>query len=204
MRTGLRVMSPSAARPTSLPVENLPSLPELAPVPEWSPPSYLPGGPPPGGFSGFSGLGGPAARRVRRVRGVRRARRDRRVRRDRRLRRGPAARLPCTMLTAQAVPVAPRSAIAATRPGRAGRRRDRGGRRVPVLLLALAFVLTAGIGITLGSWLGFPGQADSGQQPGVGSAASGSGRAVGGGGAHGRRRRGAHASRPAGDPGQDP
>ena len=48
-----------------------------------------------------------------------------------------------------------------------------------MLLLALAFVLTAGIGITLGSWLGFPGQADSGQQPGVGSAAaSGSGSAA--------------------------
>ena len=42
-------------------------------------------------------------------------------------------------------------------------------RRVPVLLLALAFALTAGIGITLGSWLGFPGRADSGQQPGAGS-----------------------------------
>ena len=55
---------------------------------------------------------------------------------------------------------------------RAADRGDRGDRRVPVLLLALAFVLTAGIGITLGSWLGFPGQADSGQQPGAGSAAA--------------------------------
>jgi hypothetical protein len=44
-----------------------------------------------------------------------------------------------------------------------------------VLLLALAFVLTAGIGITLGSWLGFPGKAESGQQPGSGPAAAGSG-----------------------------
>ena len=31
-------MTPSIARPTSLPHENLPALPELAPVPEWSPP----------------------------------------------------------------------------------------------------------------------------------------------------------------------
>jgi len=56
---------------------------------------------------------------------------------------------------------------AASRPAR-----GRDDRRLPVLLLALAFVLTAGIGITLGSWLGFPGKADSGQQPGVGSAAA--------------------------------
>jgi len=48
-----------------------------------------------------------------------------------------------------------------------------------VLLLALAFVLTAGIGITLGSWLGFPGKADSGQQPGVGSSAAAAGSASG-------------------------
>ena len=41
-----------------------------------------------------------------------------------------------------------------------------------MLLLALAFVLTAGIGITLGSWLGFPDRADSGQQPGLGSPAA--------------------------------
>src|ERR1700722_3644061 len=57
VRTGLRVMS-TVARPGSLPQENLPSLPELAPVPEWSPP-YRPSGPPPGGFSGLGGPGGP-------------------------------------------------------------------------------------------------------------------------------------------------
>ena len=71
-----------------------------------------------------------------------------------------------------------------------------------MLLLALAFVLTAGIGITLGSWLGFPGQADSGQQPGVGSpAATGCGR---GGSAHAGDRRGAHASHAARDTAEDP
>src|SRR3984957_7288502 len=57
VRTGLRVMS-TVARPGSLPQQNLPSLPELAPVPEWSPP-YRPSGPPPGGFSGLGGPGGP-------------------------------------------------------------------------------------------------------------------------------------------------
>jgi serine/threonine protein kinase len=58
----------------------------------------------------------------------------------------------------------------------------RGDRRIPVLLLALAFVLTAGLGITLGSWLGFPDRAVSGQQPGPGlpaAAAVGSAAAVG-------------------------
>jgi serine/threonine protein kinase len=153
VRTGLRVMTTSVARPSSLPRENLPSLPELAPVPEWSPP-YLPSGPPPGGFSGLGepgepgqptdpGRGGPAtAHDADRPAGLGGAG-------DR---GGPAAS--------------------------GGPARDRGSRRVPVLLLALAFVLTAGIGITLGSWLGFPGQADSGRQPGLGSVASGSGSAA--------------------------
>jgi serine/threonine protein kinase len=108
VRTGLRVMTPSIARPTSLPHENLPALPELGPVPEWSPP-YPSSAPDTAG-----GADGPDGR--------------------------PA--------------------------------RPRGDRRIPVLLLALAFVLTAGIGITLGAWLGFPDRADSGQQPGPGSPAA--------------------------------
>ena len=160
VRTGLRVMSTSTARPTSLPLDNLPSLPELAPVPEWSPP-HLPSGPPPGDFSGLGGLGGPG---------------------------GPGgAGTGRTGGTGGSATV--HDADRPGGPGGSGDRgdratsgrvaRDRGGRRVPVLLLALAFVLTAGIGITLGSWLGFPGKADSGQQPGVGSAAaSGSGSAA--------------------------
>ena len=71
-----------------------------------------------------------------------------------------------------------------------------------MLLLALAFVLTAGIGITLGSWLGFPGQADSGQQPGAGSSAA-DGIGVGR-GAHAGDRRGAHASDAARNTAEDP
>jgi serine/threonine protein kinase len=129
VRTGLRVMTPSIARLTSLPRENRPARPELAPAPEWSPP-YLSDAPDtaaggPGGLdtdgddtdgdaaadTDGDGDGGPGGR--------------------------PA--------------------------------RQRGDRRIPVLLLALAFVLTAGIGITLGSWLGFPDRADSGQQPGSAS-----------------------------------
>jgi serine/threonine protein kinase len=156
VRTGLRVMSPSVARPSSLPQENLPSLPELAPVPEWSPP-YLPSGPPPGGFPGASGASG--------VSGV--------------------SGLGGSGLGGSGGPATVHDAGRPGGPGDSGDRGDRpasgraardgGGRRVPVLLLALAFVLTAGIGITLGSWLGFPGKADSGQQPGAGSAAAGSG-----------------------------
>ena len=82
VRTGLRVMSPSVARPTSLPVENLPSLPELAPVPEWSPP-YLPSGPPPGGFPASPASADRAAPAGRASAGPA-VRRDRRLRRDRR------------------------------------------------------------------------------------------------------------------------
>ncbi|HEX4290630.1 MAG TPA: serine/threonine-protein kinase, partial [Trebonia sp.] len=55
VRTGLRVMSASVAPPASLPRENLPSLPELTPVPEWSTP-YLPSGLP----GGVARLDGPA------------------------------------------------------------------------------------------------------------------------------------------------
>ena len=40
--------------------------------------------------------------------------------------------------------------------------RDRGVLRLPLLLLAVAFVVTAGIGITLGAWLGFPAGAGAG------------------------------------------
>ncbi len=54
VQTGLRVMSTSIARPTSLPHDNLPVLPKLAPVPEWSPP-YLPSAPPPNGFPARGG-----------------------------------------------------------------------------------------------------------------------------------------------------
>ena len=72
-----------------------------------------------------------------------------------------------------------------------------------MLLLALAFVLTAGIGITLGSWLGFPGQAESGQQAGAGSAADGIGSGRGR-RAHAGDRRGAHASDAARDTAEDP
>ena len=78
--------------------------------------------------------------------------------------RRPAPTAP-TAPTAQATRMAAAASAAPTRP-----------RRVPVLLLALAFVLTAGIGITLGSWLGFPGRADSGQQPGAGLRPAASGR----------------------------
>ena len=46
-----------------------------------------------------------------------------------------------------------------------------------MLVLALAFALTAGIGITLGSWLGFPGKAASGQRPGASSPAAPAGSA---------------------------
>jgi serine/threonine-protein kinase len=149
VRTGLRVMSASGARPTSLPHANLPSLPELAPVPEWTPP-YRPSAPATGGFPGLGGAAGL----------------------DSEGDSGDAAGLD-----------GPGGLGGPDDPGdfgdhedRGGRApaagrgsRDRGGRRFPVLLLALAFVLTAGIGITLGSWLGFPGKADSGQQPGTGS-----------------------------------
>ncbi len=44
VHTGLRVMTTSMARPTSLPHDNLPARPALAPVPEWSPP-FLSGPP---------------------------------------------------------------------------------------------------------------------------------------------------------------
>jgi serine/threonine protein kinase len=135
VRTGLRVMTTNVARPTSLPQDNLPSLPELAPVPEWSP-RYLPAGPPPGGFPGVGGPGGPATAHDADRSGGLGGSGDR---------GGPATS------------------------GRVAR--DRGNRKVPVLLLALAFALTAGIGITLGSWLGFPGPAASGRPPGAGSAA---------------------------------
>src|ERR1700733_5797239 len=57
VHTGLRVMTTSIARPTSLPHDNLPARPALAPVPEWSPP-YLFVGAPPGGFTGLGGPGG--------------------------------------------------------------------------------------------------------------------------------------------------
>jgi serine/threonine protein kinase len=147
VRTGLRVMTPSIARPTSLPRENLPALPELAPVPEWSPP-YLPSGPPPGSLPGPDGPGGPVSADD---------------------------------------PDRPDGPVGSGDRGDHGDHEDHGGwatsgraardrrdRRLPVLLLALAFVLTAGIGITLGSWLGFPGKADSGQRPGAGSTAVGS------------------------------
>jgi hypothetical protein len=52
------------------------------------------------------------------------------------------------------------------------RRRDRRDLRLPLLLLAVVFVVTAGIGVTLGAWLGFPGRAGSGQQPGAGPSAT--------------------------------
>jgi serine/threonine protein kinase len=150
VHTGLRVMTPTIARPTSLPHDNLPARPALAPVPEWSPP-YLSGGLPPDSFAGLGGPGRP---------------------------------------TSADDPGGPHDPAGSgvhgdhsDNGGRATARRparDRGERRLPVLLLALAFALTAGIGITLGSWLGFPGQAASGQRPGAGSsaaAAAGSGSA---------------------------
>ncbi len=144
VHTGLRVMTPSIARPTSLPQDNLPAWPALAPVPEWSPP-YLPGGLPPGGSPGLGGPGRP------------------------------------TSADDPGGPDDPAgSGDNSDNSGRAtaGRpARDRGERRLPVLLLALAFALTAGIGITLGSWLGFPGQAASGQRPGAGSPAAAAGSA---------------------------
>ena len=51
-------------------------------------------------------------------------------------------------------------------------KRNRRELRLPVFLLALVFAVTAGIGITLGAWLGFPGRTASGQQPGAGSTAN--------------------------------
>jgi len=148
VHTGLRVMTASVARPTSLPHDNLPALPELAPLPEWSPP-YLPGGRLPVGSPGH---GGPATP----------------TRPDR--------------------PDGPDGPAGPDRPvgfgdhgGRATGGRptgDRGDRRrLPALLLALAFALTAGIGITLGSWLGFPGKTASGRQAGVGMSMAATGSA---------------------------
>ncbi len=68
--------------------------------------------------------------------------------------------------------------------------RDRGGRGVPVLLLALAFVLTAGIGITLGSVARLSRQGRL--RPAAGRRLGGGlGVGVGRGGAHRRHRRGA-------------
>jgi Protein kinase domain len=151
VQTGLRVMTTGVARPTALPYDSLPGLPALAPVPEWSPP-YLPSGPPPGGFPVLGGPGGPTGAG------------------DADGPDGPVG----------AGGLAGSGGVAGSgdhddHGGPAASRRtarDRGDRRLPVLLLALAFVLTAGIGITLGSWLGFPGRADSGQQPGAGSSAA--------------------------------
>jgi serine/threonine protein kinase len=141
VHTGLRVLTASVARPTSLPQENRPALPELAPVPEWSPP-YLPGGRPSGGFPGLDATGGPGGPA------------------DAGGTDGPGS-------SADHGGHGGHGDLVSASTGRAVR--DRGDRRAPLLLLALAFVLTAGIGITVGSWLGFPGRADSGQQPGAGS-----------------------------------
>jgi serine/threonine protein kinase len=148
VHTGLRVMTTSIARPTALPHDNLPARPELASVSEWSP-SYLPGGPMPGGFPSLGGPAGPTSA-------------DDPDGPD----RGPVSSGDHGDHGDHG------GRAAASRPAR-----GRGDRRLPVLLLALAFVLTAGIGITLGSWLGFPGKADSGQQPGVGSSAAAAGSA---------------------------
>ena len=191
VRTGLRVMSASGARPTSLPRASLP-LPELAPVPEWQPP-YLPSGPPPGGPTGPGGPAGlgPGDLRPGGFGPVDAG--------------GPDGAFGSDGVVSSVGLTGPDDLVGSDDPvgsdervgsdgsfGRgvagsgdlagsgghgdwpaAGRpARDRGGRRLPVLLLALAFVLTAGIGITLGSWLGFPGKAASGQHPGSGSAAA--------------------------------
>jgi serine/threonine protein kinase len=51
-------------------------------------------------------------------------------------------------------------------------RRNRGAGRLPLLLLAVAFVATVAVGLTLGAWLGLPGAADSGHQPGASSSAT--------------------------------
>ncbi len=45
------------------------------------------------------------------------------------------------------------------------RRRDRRDLKLPLFLLAVAFVVSAGIGVTLGAWLGFPGRAGSCSSP---------------------------------------
>ncbi|HEY5018443.1 MAG TPA: serine/threonine-protein kinase [Streptosporangiaceae bacterium] len=156
VRTGLRVMSATVARPASLPRENLPSLPELAPVPEWSPP-YLPSGPPPGGLTRLDGPAGPDD--AGGSGGV----------------DGSGGGGGVVVGSGGLDGSGGHGGSPAPAPAPALPARDRGGWRVPVLLLALAFVLTAGIGITLGSWLGFPGKAESGQQPGSGAAAAGSG-----------------------------
>jgi hypothetical protein len=159
VHTGLRVMTTSIARPTSLPHDNLPARPALAPVPEWSPP-YLSGGRPLGGFPGLGGpgrptsaddLGGPDDPAGSGDHGDDGDHDDHD---DHDGHGGHGGRA-------------------------AGRRpaRDRSERRLPVLLLALAFALTAGIGITLGSWLGFPGKAASGQRPGASSPAAPAGSA---------------------------
>jgi Protein kinase domain len=60
-------------------------------------------------------------------------------------------------------------------PGSGGGRHrpGRGRRRGSLLVLAAAFVLTAGIGITVGAWVGFPGRAGSSQQPGVSASTAG-------------------------------
>jgi len=50
------------------------------------------------------------------------------------------------------------------------RRPDRGGPRLSLLVLAVAILIAAGIGITFGAWLGLPGRADPGQRPAADSA----------------------------------
>jgi hypothetical protein len=55
--------------------------------------------------------------------------------------------------------------------------RNRGERKIPLFLLTAAFVITAGLGLLLGGWLGFPGGAGAGQRPGAGSPAAAVGRA---------------------------
>ena len=143
VRTGLRVMSASVARPTSLPQRE----PAVAAGARAASPNgrrrICPAARRRAASRGFGGPGGPG----------------RPGRRWRYRRSGSAASGDGTVDWSG-------------RPARAGSPPRPRGRRVPVLLLALAFVLTAGIGITLGSWLGFPGQAESGQQPGSGSAAA--------------------------------
>jgi serine/threonine protein kinase len=137
VNTDLWVMTTSIVRPSELPHENLPALPELAPVPEWSP--YLSSAQPPGSLATPAGPGSPTGNGS-----------------------------PGSSGDHAGHGGWPTSSPSA---------RDRGDLRFPLFLLAVAFVLSAGIGITLGAWLGFPGRAGPGQQPAAGSLATAAARA---------------------------
>jgi hypothetical protein len=198
VRTGLRVMAPAFARPTAPSRGNPPARPGLAPVPEWSPP-YRPDGPATDGFPGFRGPARPTGlQHVGDPDGFGDADgtdgtdgtdgpggsggsngSDRPEGSDRS--DGWGGLVGSGGSGDHAGHVGPArhdadggrsTAVWATAgPATAGPATRGGDRRLPALLLVLAFVLTAGIGITVGSWLGLPGRAGSGQQPDSAAAA---------------------------------